>query len=437
MSYQILFQEKDDELSEYNSGNIKSGNITNFIPTKVLHIGDEIIKDSSNISPNLEKPLPWQPVDLMDTPLTNTNSLEDSRSFQGQESQMIINTTSNLNNTISKRSGNESALLELVTHRSEIKEPILLPTTTAKLQIWPRQFIETPTAWIMSGNDTASIPEIREPILNPKSNVNFITNTTPFSTELFITNATITPRPSVLKTRGIPADLMKSFTATENQTWMPSLNLKPPPLGISQGWQHWKLASVLLNNEARNRFQNSFILQLFPQHLSALLSQAERYTRFTAQNLPTLKASAQATRIFKSDGISNLSQRKPKLFSTIQPDTQLPLETNEKGVVLSKFQPRSDSNVHSQKFFERLVPYYYTYKNMNKESTGINDQIKFIPLTYSESTEVDKVSNIEKITVTPEEFKNFRTSKIYSSSHEDIQISENNFHPVYLKKTQR
>ena len=153
-----------------------TGNSTKYTPTPVVLIGDELIKEDTRskgvqnvdskqegftltdaaglVTPLVLESLSWQPIDYLEN--SNTNSLdgthnkrENSRAFRTH-----ITTTVHQNRTAGNYSSGEltktstdaehnnassSTWSGITSDRHEIKEPVLIRSSTSHPSIWPRE----------------------------------------------------------------------------------------------------------------------------------------------------------------------------------------------------------------------------------------------------------------------------------------------------------
>jgi hypothetical protein len=315
-------------------------NFTRYTPTLVVKIGDELIKEdmmsksaqskdskkdalvnaAGIVMPQAMESLSWQPIDYLDN--SNVNSLdgthnkrENSRSLGTPITTFAVQDRTSVNHSVSEVNTNSTAFKqnissslnwsEMVSDRPNIKESVLIHSSTSGPSAWPREASATRStkdllAKINSTSDSHrhSKSEIGEPVLNPKT--------------------TMPPRSKLVKAREISSTVPGNHHE-HNMKWMPALDLNPPPIGNGQTWQHWatettasniaslvteepvleeksydKLASVKdANGEGRkltvsSRTTNSkkthllpVTIQFFPHRLAAILAQAERYARLT------------------------------------------------------------------------------------------------------------------------------------------------------------
>ncbi|XP_049846393.1 uncharacterized protein LOC126298898 [Schistocerca gregaria] len=465
--------------------------------------------------------LSWKPVKYQEAIHTNTNSLdnvkEDSRSLSTHESQLILFnvapdsvTPQHTNNSdgnsskiaISRRSGSTSSATDENTARPEIKEPVLLARTPAAKSSWLGDTSNKQPSWSLLENYDATFlpgeliatpkPEIREPILNPKTIKDSVTmpptsvnasesNSVPIpttnnsaiaSTDNVIASSVRTLLP--VRNVRISSDILEdSNLKVKKQTRSPSTELSPPPLNAEHSFTLWKSTTentsrAYSNGSASPNFQRSMkpahqqlTVQFFPQRLASLLAQAERYARMTVMRFPSFgnslkpfsasnKKAESVKDTFINNGLANTqyTQRKPKHVGAADSGKNISESYLSDGIKmmsdpvserqgnLSHIQSQSNTdNVLSDKTAV-LVPYTYSYSITDPERKDKN-KVKYIPLHYLEGNKTEHF--VEKITVTPEEFKNFRTQKVYPHNHAHHILGGyvDGFHPVYSRVPNR
>ncbi|XP_068081171.1 uncharacterized protein [Anabrus simplex] len=406
-------------------------NVTRYIPTPVVQIGDEVIpEDTADESSVEEDPLSfmsgrpssslrWTPLNFHDS---SSNSLDDSRSFgsltsSASESATLSSSSSSSSaSNSSNDSSNNSEHARLVEH-----------TTTAP-------FDKTHYQSNVTSTTGTPFPEIREPVLSPK-------------TTTFSPTDDGTPRPSAVKTREIPSASSSFSSEDDRRLWIPSVELNPPPLGIAQTWQHWTLAKSSAQSmktqinestiqglnpssnpsilqKANRRSHQPVTIQLLPQRLAAFLAQAERYARLTFMPKSDTSVPNVESKLTKNNKEDLPSQRRGKHFTTTVPPT----------VDSSLFQPRMDTDTVNN--VEILVPLSYSYKDDKKPDK------QYIPLQYPTVGTAEEHRRSEIITITPEDLrKNFRSIKIERSTSENpsgLLMDRNtddytDLHPVYTR----
>jgi hypothetical protein len=315
-------------------------NFTQYTPTLVVKIGDELIKEgtvnksvqnvdskkdtlggtSSLVTPQATESLSWQPIDYLDN--SNTNSLdgthnkrENSRSFGSPIATAVIQDRTSVNHSVSEVIKNSTALKrnlsssinvsEIVSDTPRIQESILIHSSTSNPSAWPREVsaVKSTKDLLSKMNSTSdshphSQSEIAEPVLNVKT--------------------AAPPRSKLVKAREISSRVPGSHYGHDME-WTPALDLNPPPLGNGQTWQHWvteatasssaslvtetavledksydKLASSKEENggstkrtlsptttNSKKTHSLPITIQFFPHRLAAILAQAERYARLT------------------------------------------------------------------------------------------------------------------------------------------------------------
>lgn len=315
-------------------------NFTQYTPTLVVKIGDELIKEdtvsksvqnvdskkdtlvdaASLVTPQAMESLSWQPIDYLDN--SNANSLdgthnkrENSRSFGTPTATAVIQDRTLVNHSVSEVNKNSTALKqnlsssingsEIVSDRPRIQESILIHSSTSNPSVWAREAsaVRSTKDLLARTNSTSdshlhSQSEIAEPVLNPKT--------------------AAPPRSKLVKAREISSRVPGSYYEHDME-WTPALDLNPPPLGNGQTWQHWvtettasssvslvtetavledksydKLASSKEENGESRKLTLSptttnskkthslpITIQFFPHRLAAILAQAERYARLT------------------------------------------------------------------------------------------------------------------------------------------------------------
>lgn len=270
------------------------------------------------VTPLVLESLSWKPIDYLEN--SNTNSLdgthnkrENSRAFRthipttvhqnrtaGNYSSGEINMTS----TVAEHNNASSLTWSGITSdRREIKEPVLVRSSTSHPSIWPREtpailFTKDVLATINSTSESQmhGKPQITEPVLNPKT--------------------TTTLRPKLTKSQELSSTVSANYRE-RNMKWMPALDLNPPPIDDGRTWEHWVTETTASNsgstqtpilehrsyetykslNETTGEgrrlttsppLKNSkkslslpITIQFFPQRLAALLAQAERYAKLT------------------------------------------------------------------------------------------------------------------------------------------------------------
>lgn len=319
-----------------------TGNSTKYTPTPVVLIGDELLKEDTRskgvqnvdskqdgitlmdasglVAPLVLESLSWQPIDYFEK--SNSNSLdgthnkrENSRAFSTHITTIVIqnrtagNYSSNditKNNTAAKHNNTSSLTWPgKISDRHEIKEPVLIRSSTSHPSIWPREtsaiiFTKDVLATLNSTSESQmhGKPQITEPVLNPKT--------------------TTTPHPKLVNSQEFSSTVSTNYRERKMK-WMLALDLNPPPIDNGQTWEHWVTETTASNsgspgtempiledksydtykslnetNEEGRRLTTSspmrnskksyslpITIQFFPQRLAALLAQAERYAKLT------------------------------------------------------------------------------------------------------------------------------------------------------------
>jgi hypothetical protein len=279
-----------------------------------------VVATATLVTPQALENLSWQPIDYLDS--SNTNSLdgthnkrENSRAFNTHVMETVLQNRTLLNytgtelaknDTLKHKNSSISILSVTASERSEIKEPVLVRSSTSHPSVWPREATATRSTNSVLANISATSdshlpgkPEITEPILNPKT-------------------ALTTPHPKIVQ----PQEISNTFSGNyhkHNSKWMPALNLNPPPVSNGQTWQHWITETTASNsvsmmtetppledksydmlpssNETNGESRRLTVslptknskelhpvpvtVQFFPERLAAILAQAERYARLT------------------------------------------------------------------------------------------------------------------------------------------------------------
>ncbi|XP_039295518.1 LOW QUALITY PROTEIN: uncharacterized protein LOC111056619 [Nilaparvata lugens] len=259
---------------------IPSDNTTRYIPTQVVHLGDEIVFNSSltdrkqNGSDKHDDnylSYNWQPVPEYpevsgnsgnDLESTNLNLEDVGRGFlnvkQVSSSWNSTRNTTGLeerfgnNTTLDKRSPGKDLLGNATRKMDDKKERILRKDEPYKFEAIMLSDEPVQTGSTSSGNDTTTRPEIKEPIL-PSTTPRVASNRSPKSD--------LTP-PSVTATES----WYHWESSTNNGKKTKKLNLDSVPS-----------AAAATSNETSP--ERSLVVQLFPQRLVSLLEQAERYAR--------------------------------------------------------------------------------------------------------------------------------------------------------------
>jgi hypothetical protein len=272
------------------------------------------------VTPQALGSLSWQPIDYLES--SNTNSLdgthnkrENSRAFNTHVTEVVLHNRTLLNYSATELAKNDTLKHEnssisipsgTASERPEIKEPVLVRSSTSHPSIWPREATASRSTNDVLANINATSdshlhdkPEITEPVLNPKTTVT-------------------TPHPKIVQ----PQEISNTFSGNyheHNSKWMPALNLNPPPISNGQTWQHWITETTASNtvsimtetplledktydtlassNETNGEGRRLTVLpptknskeshslpvtvQFFPERLAAILAQAERYARLT------------------------------------------------------------------------------------------------------------------------------------------------------------
>ncbi|KAK3915611.1 Inactive pancreatic lipase-related protein 1 [Frankliniella fusca] len=286
-------------------------NTTRFVPTQVVHVGDEGLNDTSTdpstagedaLLDLLEATGPaWQPL-LDDLPETTNNGLDgssatrnrdDARAFDDQQ-QVVVTTLQPLNGTDPNREdATEPATVQtgppqpapavvaadvvaaVAAPRPEISEPVLVRAAAPA----PQEAAVGDRRSFQQADGAPTKPEITEPVLKPTTSTTTTTTTTS-SPAPGSANATAsavedtTDTASAVSEAGVGAgtgrDLRDKTTTPE---WTPAVDLNPPPLGGTHIWQHWppsKPASASAvpapqhaDKESRRAFNNSRAFSLF------------------------------------------------------------------------------------------------------------------------------------------------------------------------------
>ncbi|GFG30699.1 hypothetical protein Cfor_11549 [Coptotermes formosanus] len=247
-----------------------TGNSTKYTPTPVVLIGDEMIKEDTRskgvqnvdskqdgialmdaaglVTPLALESLSWKPIDYLEN--SNTNSLdgthnkrENSRAFSTHITTIVLQnrtagnySSSELtkNNTAAKHNNSSNLTWPgTISDRREIKEPVLIRSSTSHPPIWPREtsaimFTKDVLATLNSTSESQmhGKPQITEPVLNPKT--------------------TTTPRPKLVKSQEFSSTVSTNYRE-RNMKWMPALDLNPPPIDNGQTWEHWVTETTASN----------------------------------------------------------------------------------------------------------------------------------------------------------------------------------------------
>jgi hypothetical protein len=378
------------------------------------------------------------------------------------------------NNTSMKHNNSRSLIaFETVSDRSEIKEPVLIPTSTSHPSIWPwvaSATMSTKDVLATINSTSESLlhgkPEITEPVLNPKT--------------------TTTLRPKMVKPREITSTDSGSYHE-HNIKWMPALDLNPPPVSSVQTWQHWIAETTASNsvsvttvtpvledksydtlvslNEtngegtrlpmspptkiSKKSHSSPIMIQFFPRRLAAILAQAERYARLTfsfpmaamsklgyyksrfsdsSEADQATSASSNGLYILNTQIISESSedsnrrnpslqnQRRPKHFTTVRPTV---------GNVNTNSRSHSTSNT-----FEKIR--MNSGKAVSSDVTteaSYNSHMKGIPAFQPK---VDYFGNSAQMKDTTQNFHIFVPYTYAYVAHKDQDVAEDSEMPRYI-----
>jgi hypothetical protein len=345
----------------------------------------------------------WQPIDYLENSNTNNldgthNKRENSRAFSSH-----ITTTVHQNRTSGNYSSGELTKTStdaepnnvssltwsgITSERREIKEPVLIRSSTSHPSIWPRE-----TSAIMFTKDVLTTinstsesqmhgkPQITEPVLNPKT--------------------TTTPHPKLAKSQKFSSTVSANYRE-RNMKWMPALDLNPPPIDNGQTWEHWVTAAATSNggstqtpileqrsydtykslNEttaegrrlttsppvknSKKSLSLPITIQFFPQRLAALLAQAEHYAKLTFS--------------FPMAAISKLGYYRPPSSGSSEDDQITSASTNEMHYINTQFfsEGPENSNIRNPSLQTQRRPKHFTTMippvgNTNTKSSILND----------------------------------------------------------------
>lgn len=245
---------------------------------------------------------PWEPV-AADNADANTldkpNVHEDSRAFGTDRVAQNASLTNDTNASLAAPTTPSSL--------PEIKEPVLVATTRREDAVW-RDKSTTFRQRALSNETEAARPEIKEPVLNPTS-----------------------PKPV--------------------GGWTPNHELKPPPMGSS--WLSWAVNNEVVAagnaTDDTKRKSKQLTVQLFPQRLAAILSQAERFAR---QQFAPFRA-GNKTKASRRTSDEGETPRRAKYFPEVT-QVALSLLNQTGGILPARLVPYSHAAAKEQ--HQRYIP---------------------------------------------------------------------------------
>jgi hypothetical protein len=396
------------------------------------------------VTPLALESLSWKPIDYLEN--SNTNSLdgthnkrENSRAFSTHITTIVLQnrtagnySSSELtkNNTAAKHNNSSNLTWPgTISDRREIKEPVLIRSSTSHPPIWPREtsaimFTKDVLATLNSTSESQmhGKPQITEPVLNPKT--------------------TTTPRPKLVKSQEFSSTVSTNYRE-RNMKWMPALDLNPPPIDNGQTWEHWVTETTASNggslgtempiledksydtykslnetNEegrllttsspmknSKKSFSLPITIQFFPQRLAAILAQAERYAKLTFS--------------FPMAAISKLGYYRAPSSSSSEDDQATSASTNEMHYISTQFLsegPEDSSRRNPNPQTQRRPKHFTTTKppvgNANVKSNRLNN-MKTVSLP---ATVIATTSTSASISETPYKSQDSMEVEIFGKS---------------------